>query len=213
MNQNERMNQPTAAALLEAATELFAEHGYAGTSIRMITRAAGANLAAVTYHFGTKRELYGAVLERAFEPLAEAVGAALSEEVPPLERVDGFLRTLLEFLRTNPAMPRLMLQEVAGGRMPPEEGFRVLRGALESLAEVIAEGQADGTIVAGDPFLQAASVVAQPVYFTVVRRVVSGAAGVKYVGSFPLARAMEEPEAVVDQVTAFARRGLAKGEA
>ncbi|NIQ53600.1 MAG: TetR family transcriptional regulator, partial [Gammaproteobacteria bacterium] len=62
----------TPAALLGAATKLFAEHGYAGTSIRMITRAAGANLAAVTYHFGTKRELYGAVLERAFQPLAEA---------------------------------------------------------------------------------------------------------------------------------------------
>ncbi len=202
----------TPAALLGAATKLFAEHGYAGTSIRMITRAAGANLAAVTYHFGTKRELYGAVLERAFQPLAEAVNAALTADAVPLERVDGFLRTLLEFLRANPAMPRLMLQEVAAGRMPPEEGFRVLRGALEVVAGVIAEGQADGTIMAGDPFLQAASVVAQPVYFTVVRRVVGSIDGSEQAASFPLAQAVADNEAVVKQATAFVRRGLAKGE-
>ncbi|RZA13604.1 MAG: TetR/AcrR family transcriptional regulator, partial [Lysobacteraceae bacterium] len=43
----------TPALLLDTAEELFARRGYNGASIRDITAAAGANLGAVTYHFGT----------------------------------------------------------------------------------------------------------------------------------------------------------------
>ncbi len=48
----------TKEALLLAAGELFAERGLAGTSVRAIARKAGANLAAVNYHFGSKENLY-----------------------------------------------------------------------------------------------------------------------------------------------------------
>ncbi|MGB0217888.1 MAG: CerR family C-terminal domain-containing protein [Sinimarinibacterium flocculans] len=53
----------TRAALLAAGAELFAEHGYAATRVRDIAARAGANLAAISYHFGGKQELYTAVLE------------------------------------------------------------------------------------------------------------------------------------------------------
>ncbi len=48
----------TKLALLEAAGELFAEHGLEGTNIRAIAEKAQANIAAVNYHFGTKENLY-----------------------------------------------------------------------------------------------------------------------------------------------------------
>ena len=51
--------------LLEVAIALFAAHGYAGTSVRAICDAAGANVAAVNYHFGGKRALYDAALDAA----------------------------------------------------------------------------------------------------------------------------------------------------
>ncbi|MBS0447604.1 MAG: CerR family C-terminal domain-containing protein [Proteobacteria bacterium] len=47
--------------LLQAALRLFAEHGYAKTSIRQIALAAQANVAAVSYYFGDKAGLYRAV--------------------------------------------------------------------------------------------------------------------------------------------------------
>ena len=56
--------QDTKERLLDAAEELFAEHGYGGTSLRAVTGAAEANLAAVHYHFGGKRELFQAVFAR-----------------------------------------------------------------------------------------------------------------------------------------------------
>ncbi|MEU0472338.1 TetR/AcrR family transcriptional regulator [Streptomyces olivaceus] len=67
----------TRTQLLDAAEHLFAEHGYRGTSVRAITTRAGANLAAVGYHFGSKAELMAAVVRRVIEPINAAQRAGL----------------------------------------------------------------------------------------------------------------------------------------
>lgn len=54
----------TAAKLLDAAERLFAQQSYEGTSIREITSAAGVRLALAHYHFGSKQDLFRAVLAR-----------------------------------------------------------------------------------------------------------------------------------------------------
>ena len=54
----------TQEKILDAAEALFMEHGFEATSLRQITAAAGVNLAAVNYHFGSKEELFQAVLTR-----------------------------------------------------------------------------------------------------------------------------------------------------
>ncbi|HVF63484.1 MAG TPA: TetR/AcrR family transcriptional regulator [Casimicrobiaceae bacterium] len=59
----------TKAKLLDAAETLFMEHGYEATSLRVITTAAGANLAAAHYHFGSKEALFQAVLTRRLDPM------------------------------------------------------------------------------------------------------------------------------------------------
>jgi AcrR family transcriptional regulator len=58
--------------ILDAAEHLFAEQGFAGTSLRSITTAAEANLAAVNYHYGSKEALLIAVFERRINPINEA---------------------------------------------------------------------------------------------------------------------------------------------
>jgi AcrR family transcriptional regulator len=69
----------TRTQLLDAAERLFAEHGFRGTSIRAVTTLAGANLAAVGYHFGSKAELLAAVVRRAIEPITAAQCAGLDQ--------------------------------------------------------------------------------------------------------------------------------------
>jgi AcrR family transcriptional regulator len=59
----------TKERILDAAERLFAAHGFAGTSLRAITREAGVNLAAVHYHYGTKEDLLRAVLSRIVVPV------------------------------------------------------------------------------------------------------------------------------------------------
>ena len=60
-------SKTTRQKLLAVATEVFAKKGFHAAGIREICTAAGANLAAVNYHFGGKMELYKAVLSHAFE--------------------------------------------------------------------------------------------------------------------------------------------------
>ena len=59
----------TKARILDAAESLFMVHGFEATSLRLITAAAGVNLAAVNYHFGSKEELFQAVLTRRLDPM------------------------------------------------------------------------------------------------------------------------------------------------
>lgn len=64
-----RGSTATKDRMLDAAEELFMELGYEATSLRQITAAAGVNLAAVNYHFGSKEELFQAVLTRRLDPM------------------------------------------------------------------------------------------------------------------------------------------------
>lgn len=59
----------TKSRILDAAEELFMEHGFEATSLRLITTAAGVNLAASNYHFGSKEELFQAVFTRRLDPM------------------------------------------------------------------------------------------------------------------------------------------------
>jgi len=70
-------DNPTRERILEVAERLFAERGYNGVSLRSITAAAGANMAAVHYYFRTKEGLLRAIFEYRAEPLTAARKTAL----------------------------------------------------------------------------------------------------------------------------------------
>lgn len=65
------MAQSTKDRILDVAEQLFSEHGFGATSTRAITNAAGVNLAAVNYHFGSKDGLVRAIFERRLAPMNE----------------------------------------------------------------------------------------------------------------------------------------------
>jgi len=69
----------TVERILDAAEALFAERGFAETSLRTITSTAGVNLAAVNYHFGSKKELIQAVFARFLSPLCRELDDTLNE--------------------------------------------------------------------------------------------------------------------------------------
>jgi len=62
-------SQDTKSRILDAAEQLFMEHGFEATSLRQLTSSAAVNLAAVNYHFGSKEELFQAVLTRRLDPM------------------------------------------------------------------------------------------------------------------------------------------------
>ena len=69
----------TRTRILDAAEELFMQHGFEGTSMRLLTAKAQVNLAAVNYHFGSKDALIEAVFRRRLDPMNAARVAALDK--------------------------------------------------------------------------------------------------------------------------------------
>ncbi|MEM9565295.1 MAG: TetR/AcrR family transcriptional regulator [Actinomycetota bacterium] len=94
----------TPTALLDAAEEHFALHGFQRASLRAVMRAAGADPGAVHYHFGGRPELAAAVLDRVLVPLNarrldlldRAVERAGGHPVPLVDLVEALLRPDLE---------------------------------------------------------------------------------------------------------------------
>ena len=128
----------TRILLLDAAERLFAEAGFAATSLRNITAAAGVNLASVNYHFGSKDALLEAVIQRRLGPvnderlrrLEELEGQAGTEPLnlekalrcflePPFEKMREWGESGRLFMRvvgrihsdTNPKMAAMFLKQ------------------------------------------------------------------------------------------------------
>lgn len=148
----------TREALLDAAEALFAREGVEGASLRAITRHAGANLASVHYHFGSKDALVQAVFERRLGPLNRrrlerldrAEEAAGGDAVPVEEILRAFLGPVMRMLRegtaqqrrANHRLARLLFQGLADPGGPVRtivlQAFReVRRRFLEALARAL----------------------------------------------------------------------------
>jgi AcrR family transcriptional regulator len=95
--------------ILGAAEELFAQHGFAGTSLRQVTSRADVNIAAVNYHFGSKENLVNEVFRRRMDDMTDL---RLSQLKIALEKHPGELQPVLAAF-VEPALA--MSQDRHGG--------------------------------------------------------------------------------------------------
>src|SRR5882672_9983302 len=94
---DETGHDATRQHLLEAAGEVFAEVGFRAATVREICQRAGANIAAVNYHFGDKEQLYAAVLKESFRSAIEKYPAnfGLPAKATPEQRLRAFIHSFL----------------------------------------------------------------------------------------------------------------------
>jgi AcrR family transcriptional regulator len=130
----------TREVILDTAEGLFAENGVAATSIRDITRAAGVNLGAINYHFGTKQDLVAAVFTRRLEPvskrqlaLMENVLREAGDRPPSLEAVlEAMIRPTVEKSfaagKRDLAFTRLVYRSISE---PNSEVRRLIRAQMQ----------------------------------------------------------------------------------
>ena len=103
----------TVVRILDTAEALFAEKGFAETSLRTITSRAKVNLAAVNYHFGSKKALIQAVFARYLDPFCEEFNKQLAvlekkQQLPLDELLEALARTTLSVPATKGSLSVFM---------------------------------------------------------------------------------------------------------
>ncbi|MFZ5428582.1 MAG: TetR/AcrR family transcriptional regulator [Thermodesulfobacteriota bacterium] len=109
------------AAILDAASTVFAEHGFAGARVDAIARAAGLNKAMLYYRVGDKARLYELVILSHFDRVSGAVESAVGAAGKGSDPVGALLKVIAGLFREDPRLPRIMSWEFAsGGRTLPD---------------------------------------------------------------------------------------------
>jgi TetR/AcrR family transcriptional regulator, regulator of cefoperazone and chloramphenicol sensitivity len=130
----------TRTRLLEAGLDHFGRVGFEGANIRAIAAAAGANIAAINYHFGGKRGLYLAVANHIVEGISGAIGPIAAEIIaiaakPRLAPEEAraalgrFVRTAGRLLATSPKAERwarFILRE----QLDPTDAFEIIYNSI-----------------------------------------------------------------------------------
>jgi TetR/AcrR family transcriptional regulator, regulator of cefoperazone and chloramphenicol sensitivity len=135
----------TRERILEAAGQLFADHGFEATTVRDICQTAGANIAAVNYYFGDKERLYVEAVVRAHKWRLDQVQLpAWDEETAAREKLADFIHTFFQRVlggpddtwRTRLVMREIMnptkaCKEIAHSNIRPQ--FEILQAILRDL--------------------------------------------------------------------------------
>ena len=211
------MTSATEWRLLEAAGEIFADKGFEKATVREICAKAGANVAAVNYHFGDKLGLYKAVLVGLFRRACQGEVVAVEPVGPPEARLRALV---LERLRVCRAMDegdwreRLISREMAEPTQALAEVVRTAilplsRRLIDIVRELLGDPPASepstpGGLDYGDSreaVLCSMSVMGQVLHHRRAKSVISIL--------FPqLTYSPEQLEMLADHITAFSLAGL-----
>lgn len=142
-------NEAVRTKIVEAAGPIFARKGFQGATIREICEAAEVNLAAVNYHFRTKRLLYFASIDLAHQ-LVESKGPfpTWSAGEPAVDRLRGFIVTLVKRILSTTWETRLLLREQlvpteARGELVESLIQRAMRVLLPILDDLLPPGTSE----------------------------------------------------------------------
>jgi len=202
----------TREALLDAAQALFAERGYDAVATRELAEAAGANLAAITYHFGGKRELYletlrvamnapealaaWSTLDRTFKDALDAARALVTfvESFLPRLLADDEARTCSQLMIREAMRPSDALPDVLAHFVVPRN--KLLSGAVRAAQPSLSPTEAQRC---------ASSILGQLLHVHLFRSFQEGMRGAPYDA--------RDAKALVHHIAVFSLRGLGLSEA
>ncbi|RZA31472.1 MAG: TetR/AcrR family transcriptional regulator [Lysobacteraceae bacterium] len=134
------------SAILAAATRLFAECGFAGTSIATVAERAGISKQNLLYYFPTKNSLYQRVLDDVLDDWLERMAHLADARGEPAEVLRAYVAAKLRFSREQPWASRVYAMEVIGGAKFYGEQIRarvvpLLRRDIEVFERWMLEGR------------------------------------------------------------------------
>ncbi len=102
------------AAIVEAATRILASSGFEETNVNRVAELAGVSVGSLYQYFPSKEALVGAVAQKLGDDTAALVAERMQalQGLPPREAIRGAIRCVLEAYRINPALRRVIREQV-----------------------------------------------------------------------------------------------------
>ena len=155
----------TRERIVDESTRLFAEQGYAGTSVRQIVEAAGVTKPTLYYWFGNKEGLFAALVDVHMGHWLEVLEQLVAQDTSAVERLDAYLRASLQEAIDKPEVIAFLAQAFhqAGQGAPIVDCNRFLAAEAQLLTHLAAQGiergELRGDLNPGDVALAAMGLV------------------------------------------------------
>ncbi len=132
-----RIRERNKSLIIEAASEVFADKGFAATKTVDIAARAGLPKANVYYYFKSKENLYRSVLETIVEPLLEAA-APFHRHEDPVRALKEYIHAKIRISQQHPWASKVFASEIMHGapHLPEDIGEQLLKQARDSAAKI-----------------------------------------------------------------------------
>jgi len=129
--------------ILQVAEKLFAEYGFNGTSIRMISKDAGINIAMVSYYFGSKESLLEKLIIYRTSDLKLKLENVLKTDASPIIKIENYVNLYIEKMNCNKNLYQILHTEISSTKRAIDlKAFsEVKKNNLETLKNIIELGQ------------------------------------------------------------------------
>jgi TetR/AcrR family transcriptional regulator len=170
-----RSTRDSRTAIFRAAAREFAERGYEAAGTDRIAARARVNKAMLYYHFRSKGALYAEIVRDMVAAVGARVRAVADGPGSAEQKLDAWISALVEEAAARPWFPPIMLRELAA-RAPHFDAttFHMMNAVLAGVADVIAQGQREGTFRDVDPLLTHLSIMPPVLIFFARQRVLAG---------------------------------------
>ncbi len=146
-----RIQKKNTRAILDAALDVFSQHGFRGTTLDQIAQAAGLSKPNLLYYFASKEAIHHALLLDLMDTWLSPL-RAMRDEGEPVEEILAYILRKLEMARDFPRESRLFANEIVQGAPRILEHIEgPLRELVDGKAEVIRRWTAAGKLAEIDP--------------------------------------------------------------
>ncbi len=148
--------------ILDVAEELFSQHGFDGVSIRELAKKADINIAMISYYFGSKENLYVAVIERKMVTIREDIGEAFPNgEGLAWDKLTYIIDRYVDKIVGNRKFMNIVFSELGTSQREHIHAFLSKRFADNQLAfkDIIEEGVKKGEFRPVDAQLAIVSII------------------------------------------------------
>jgi TetR/AcrR family transcriptional regulator len=141
-----RIQQRNSTAILEAALEVFSQHGFRGATLDQIAEGAGLSKPNLLYYFPSKEAVHTALLSRMLDTWLDPL-RAMDPEGDPFTEIMGYVRRKLELSRDYPRESRLFANEILQGAPRMRDAIAGdLKTLVDEKAKVLTRWMEEGRI-------------------------------------------------------------------